>query len=109
MDRVAAGLYQKNGRQQKTEIYSALKSWRRSGAGWMTQLACLIVDAYTVEWLGATVSKACSSIDGVKTNIVPPILYNYMPASQPEIAVAAGLAFAKKAEHAAEPSLAGTC
>lgn len=95
MDQVAAGVRQVKDGSQRTEIYSALKSWRRSGAGWVTQLACLITDAFTLEWLSATVSRSCCSIDGVATTIVRPILYPYMSASQSEMAVAAGLAFAR--------------
>lgn len=96
MDQVAAGLHHKDGRRYKGEINSALRSWRRNGSGWATQLARLIADAFTVEWLGATVSKACASIDGVSQNIVAPILYDYLSASQREMAVAAGLAYARE-------------
>jgi len=96
VDQIAAGQIQSNARLQRAEIQAVVQSWRRSGAGWMTQLACLISDAFTVEWLGATVSRACSTIEGIATNIVSPMLYDYMPASQREMAVAAGLAFARQ-------------
>lgn len=97
VDQIAAGRTLINARLQRAEIQAVVQSWRRSGAGWMTQLACLISDAFTVEWLGATISRACSTVEGIATNIVSPMIYDYMPASQREMAVAAGLAFARTA------------
>jgi TniQ len=97
MDRVASGQHLIDGGKYRSEVYATLKSWRRTGAGWATQLACLMSDAFTVEWLSATVSRTCASIEGITQTLVPTVIYDYTSASQRQMAVAAGLAFASPA------------